>query len=127
MKKDKGKGEAIPLIKEFIDENPLSSLWTLFVIIDYFTHAIRPIKCFPSLTIKLVWLFSFVLLTIGISILGKKYLFTYKQGKNNYGIEDLSEWVDDSPIGYFFICLALSSGFEYLFGNILKGIALSCI
>lgn len=126
MKKNKKKS-TISLLGIFIKKNPWSSFWTLLIIMDFFQYGLIPIQSFPDATVKTVWLLCFILLTIIIGIVLKISLFKHNSASNTYGIEDLTEWVDQSPGFYFIICLLLSGAFEFIFGSILKDIALSYI
>ena len=118
------KKSLISLLGDFIKENPWSALWTLFVMVDYFESGLTPILSFPSGIVKLGWLVCFIGITCVIGIVLKRYLFTYKE-ESPYGIEELTEWVDDSPVIYFLICAGVSAIFGFVFQSILKDIVMA--
>jgi len=118
------KKSLILLLGDFIKENPWSSFWTLLAIVSYFESGLTPILSFPSGIVKLIWVVGFIEITYVMGSVLKRYLFTYKE-ESPYGIEKLTEWVDDSPVIYFLICAGVSAVFEFVFQSILKDIVMS--
>jgi hypothetical protein len=119
------KQSTMSLLGRFIKKNPISSFWTLLLMFDYFAYGLRPVLSLQTTMIKMVWLMCFVVITVVIGFLLKKYLFSYNEKTKDYGMERLTDWVDDSPVIYFVLCLIVSGGFEWVFQIIIKDIFLS--
>jgi|GEM_PF-3294934 len=116
---------ASSLIGNFAKTNPFSTFWSLLVVIDCFISLVTPMQSIGNPTSKLVWLAMIIVVTIGLFIVIKRNLFTSINGE--YGIENLTIFVDEHSIIYFFLCCIFSMAIGQIFMVILKDVFISFV